>query len=71
MSDITDIGIATTMDTSVERTLYRASEKCLKSVIVMGWTEDGDIYFKSSKADGGDVLWLMENAKKSLLEVGE
>jgi len=71
MRNITDIGIATTMDTSVERVLHRAGEKGLKSVIVMGWTEAGDIYFASSKADGGDALWLMENAKKALLEVGE
>lgn len=40
----------------------------LKSVIVMGWDNDGEIYFASSAADGGDAMWLMEWAKKALLE---
>lgn len=40
----------------------------LESVVIMGWDKDGELYFASSKADGGDILWLMEKAKKLLLE---
>ena len=35
----------------------------------MGYTKEGDIYFSSSYADGGTVLWLMEICKKMLLDI--
>ena len=34
----------------------------------MAWDKDGDLYFASTMADGGEVLWLMEQCKKRLLE---
>jgi len=39
--------------------------------VVIGWDADGDFYFASSVADGADVLWLLEKAKKKLLEIGD
>ena len=41
----------------------------LKSVFIMGFDKDGDVYFASSNADGGDLMWLMESAKLHLLNV--
>lgn len=38
-------------------------------VILIGWDGDDDFRFASSYADGGTVLWLLEKAKKKLLEV--
>lgn len=55
-------------DLPPDRVLENAKEK-LKSVVIMGWDQDGNIYFASSLADGADVMWLMEWAKKKLLEV--
>jgi len=57
----------TRLDIPVERVLDSAVESDLESVVVMGWTKDGDYYFSSSQADGGDVLWLLEATKKKLL----
>lgn len=39
------------------------------TVVVVGYNKEGELYFASSVADGGAVLWLMELAKKALLEV--
>ena len=50
-----------------DRVLDGAKGK-LEHVVIMGFTTDGDEYFASSQADGGDVMWLMERCKKRLLE---
>jgi len=33
--------------------------------------KDDDFYFASSKSDGRDIIWLLEHAKKKLLEITE
>lgn len=48
-----------------------AKEAGLTSAIILGWDEDGDIYFAASMADGGDALWLIEKAKRALLSYGD
>lgn len=42
-----------------------------EGVVIMGWDKDGDLYFASSIADGGSVIWLLEQCKKLLLEVAD
>lgn len=39
----------------------------LDIVLVMGTRADGTIYFNSSSVDGGDIMWLMEVAKFTLI----
>ena len=41
----------------------------LDHVFIAGYDKDGEFYFASSMADGGDVLWLMEKAKNFLMNV--
>lgn len=60
----------TKLDLPPDRLLDMAKGK-LESVVLIGFDKDGELYFASSKADGGDVLWFMELAKKKLLEVCE
>jgi hypothetical protein len=38
-------------------------------VLVVGFRNDGSEYFASSIADGGTCIWLIERAKKKLLEM--
>lgn len=45
-------------------------ERFSRGVVMIGYDADGDFVFDSSFADGGDVLWLLEVAKKKLLEAG-
>jgi hypothetical protein len=42
----------------------------LAEVVIIGWDHDGELFFSSNVADGGSVLWLIEKAKKMLLEIG-
>ena len=71
MGEVVDAPIVTRLDIPAERILNKAREADLKNVVVIGWAENGEFYFASSMADGGDVLWLLEMAKKKLLEAGE
>ena len=41
----------------------------LEGVVIMGYTKDGEEYFASSYADGGNVLWLLERMKLRLLNI--
>lgn len=70
MSNVVDLNVPTTLDIPVDRVLRRADEAGLTTAVVMGWDADGQLYFASSVADGGDVLWLMECAKRALMDVG-
>ena len=60
--------VVTRLDIPVERVLEQAKDN-LSDVVLIGWDKEGEFYFASNKADGGDVLWLLEKAKKVLLEV--
>ena len=46
--------------------LEQAKER-LDEVFIMGFDKDGNHYFASSSADGGDLLWLMETFKTMLM----
>lgn len=61
----------TRLDLPAERILQGALAADLKSVVIIGWDSEDDFVFAASLADGGDVLWLLEMAKKKLLELGE
>lgn len=60
----------TTLDIAAERVLDGAMREKLSDVVVIGYTESDEFYFASSMGDVRDVLWLLEQAKKRLLEMG-
>ncbi len=60
----------TKLDMPPDRILEAAKDK-LEGVVILGFTKDGDEYFASSYADGGEMLWLLERAKKALLSMPE
>lgn len=43
----------------------------LDSVIVLGYDKEGDFFFSGSNADGGDALWLLETAKRELMNIAD
>ena len=59
----------TKLDVPPKRVIEGAVEANLKSVVIIGFDEDGDEYFASSIADGGTVMFLMERAKFKLLNI--
>lgn len=58
----------TKLELPVDKVLDGAKEK-LKSVVILGWDKDDEMYFASTSSDGGDVLWLLEQCKLALLKV--
>lgn len=68
---VTVLQTVTTLDIPTERVLQSALDAKLDGCFVVGLDADGELYFASSFADGGSVLWWMEKAKKALLAVGE
>lgn len=71
VSNVITLGNITSLDLPTDRVLEECKGDCTAGVVVLGFDDDGQLYFKSSIADGGEVIWLLEMAKKHLLEVGE
>lgn len=69
MSNVVELQCITRLDLPVQRILAKATAADLREVVIVGLGPDGKFWFASSKADGGDVLWLLEIAKKRLLEI--
>ena len=69
MGDVIPLGNITYLDRPTEDVLEDAKEECTKAVLVLGYDDDGFMYFSSSLADGGEVIWLLEKAKQALLEM--
>lgn len=69
MGDVVLLDTVTLLDIPADRIIEGAKD--LKDVVIVGWDADGEFYFASNLADGGDVLWLLEKAKKDLLETEE
>lgn len=63
--------VVTRLDCPPDRILDAAKEAKLTEATVIGYDENGDFYFASSKANGPEVLWALEQAKKALLALGE
>ena len=70
MGDVVIFHGVTVLDFDPDRVLSAAVGE-LECVVVIGRTKYGEEYFASSLADGGDVLWMMERAKKALLEISD
>lgn len=61
------LGLVTRLDLPVERVLEEAKAQ-MRDVVLMGWNNDGELYFASTFSDGGEVMWLLELCKKRLLD---
>jgi hypothetical protein len=68
MSNIIPFNGITRLDLDPDRVLENTKGK-LEGVILIGYDKQGEEYFASSYADGGDVLWLLERMKMRLLNV--
>lgn len=43
----------------------------LEGFVLCGYTKDGEEFFSSTYADGGDALWLLKRCERALLSVGD
>ncbi len=70
-SNVIPFGGVTRLDLPADQVLEQAKEWASGGVVVMGWDENGDLAFASSMADGGQVLWVLEQTKLALLTMGD
>ena len=68
MGELITLHQITSLDIPADRVLTSAVGK-LEKCVVMGYDHEGNFWFSSSVADGGDVLWLLENLKANLLNL--
>lgn len=70
--NVIPLGNITRLAVPVDRVLDTAKGKVDGGgVVVLGWDKEGELYFASSIADGGEVIWLLEKAKAALLAVDQ
>lgn len=51
---------------NTDQVLAKAYEE-LEGVVIAGYDKEGEFYFASSIADGGEILWLIEKLKLKLM----
>jgi hypothetical protein len=65
-TNVVQLPVLTRLDLNSDMLLKSLVGK-LDSFVLAGWDKDGNEFFSTSIADGGDVLWLIERLKLSLL----
>ena len=70
MSNVIPFSGITRLDLDPDIVLEEAKGK-LEGFVIAGHDKEGNEYFASTYADGGDVLWLLERMKLRLLMVVE
>lgn len=71
MTNKIELSDATGLDLPANRVLRKAVDADLESVVVIGFNVEDDMYFASSIASRAEALWMLEVAKKFLLEISE
>lgn len=69
MTNVVPFTGLSSLDRDPNRVIEAARDAGLSGVVIIGYDKDGEEYFSSSYADGGDVLWLLERMKLSLLKI--
>lgn len=67
MADITKFTGISRLDLDPDQVLQAAIGE-MDEVIICGFDKDGNQYFASSVADGGQALWHLERAKWALMK---
>lgn len=68
-NNVIPLGNITRLDLPTDRVLDAVKGQCSDGVVVIGFDDQGELYFASSIADGGSIIWLLEQAKLELLTV--
>lgn len=71
MGELVYLNNLTKLDIPVERVINDEVAKGLEHAIVIGYDKDGDFYFAGTYAAGPETLWLLELAKKKLLDIAD
>ncbi len=66
--NVTEFPGISRLSTPVPKILASAAGAKLQDVVVVGWRENGEMYFASSQSNGAEVLWLLRQAEHELIE---
>jgi len=67
MNNVITLPVITRLNLDPDRTLENLKGK-LGGFVIAAFDKDGELFFSSTYADGGDALWLIEKFKQALLE---
>jgi hypothetical protein len=68
MSDnVSEFHGVTRLKTHVNKILAAAAGEKLEDIVIVGWRQDGEMYFASSQSNGAEVLWLLRQAEHELI----
>lgn len=66
--NVVDLNVETMLDIPADRILNSAVDARVEHAVVIGWGEDGELYFATSFGDVAQSLLLLELAKRELLD---
>ena len=68
--EVIDFPGYTTLDSEPDMVLEKAKGQ-LNTALVLGWTDDDEIYFAGSTSNSADIVYLLEFAKQFFWELQE
>ena len=71
MGEVVELDCVTRLPVPSEKLLQKALDRGVTNVVIIGYDPSGEFWFASADADGGDVLWLLEQAKRKLFEAAD
>lgn len=71
MTNVVQFPGDTTVNIEPNAVLDAAMVANLSEVVVVGMGDDGSFYFASSEGNGANTLWLLAQAQRILLEMGD
>ena len=57
----------TRLDMPADKVLDGAKGKDLENLLVIGWTQDGELYLAASSSDAAMALWTIKHAELSVM----
>ncbi len=67
MGEVVELPVDTCLPLPSDRLLQAAIDGEVRDVVIVGYAMDGSLWFSSADPDVGHVLWLLELAKRDLL----
>jgi hypothetical protein len=68
MGDVVVLDVETTLPIPSERVLRKAIDADVRDVVVIGYDENGLLYFAAANPDVAQDLWLLKLAERWLLD---
>lgn len=68
MGEVVILDVETSLDLPADRVLDAAKASDLSTAMVIGYEQDGSLYIGTTTTSAKEMVWLMEQAKKLILD---